>query len=121
MVFRPSWTTSWVQSVSEREACMQHFHMHAKLLACLYYPILPHIYFINYYYCSEGKDWKRQRVAASKQALPRNVNSYIEGLNPIYTRFSDHLRKIRSEDGLIKDFTYLSRKITMEGIRDEST
>ncbi len=44
------------------------------------------------------------------------MNSYIEGLNPIYTRFSDHLRKIRSGDGLIEDFTQLSRKLTMEGI-----
>ncbi|XP_064400964.1 probable cytochrome P450 49a1 isoform X2 [Halichondria panicea] len=63
---------------------------------------------------NEGEDWKRDRVAISKQVLPRNVNSYIEGLNPIYTRFSDHLRKIRSEDGLIEDFTLLSRKVTME-------
>ncbi|XP_064401044.1 1,25-dihydroxyvitamin D(3) 24-hydroxylase, mitochondrial-like [Halichondria panicea] len=62
----------------------------------------------------EGEDWKRERVAANKQVLPRNVNSYIEGLNPIYTRFSDHLRKIRSENGLIEDFTPLAKKMTME-------
>ncbi len=69
-------------------------------------------------YCiyREGEGWKQQRVAINKQALPRTVNSYIEGLNPIYNRFSDHLRKIRSEDGLIEDFTQLSRKLTMEGI-----
>ncbi|XP_064401026.1 probable cytochrome P450 49a1 isoform X2 [Halichondria panicea] len=65
-------------------------------------------------FSNEGEDWKRDRAAVSKQALPRNVNSYIEGLNPIYTRFSDHLRKIRSEDDLIEDFTPLSRKLTME-------
>ncbi len=64
----------------------------------------------------EGEDWKRNRVAINKQVLPRTVNSYIEGLNPIYTRFSDHLRKIRSGDGLIEDFTSLSRKLAMEGM-----
>ncbi|XP_064401043.1 probable cytochrome P450 49a1 isoform X2 [Halichondria panicea] len=62
----------------------------------------------------EGEGWKQQRVAISKQALPRNVNSYIEGLNPIYTRFSDHLRSVRNEDGLIENITSLSRKLAME-------
>ncbi len=70
--------------------------------------------------CREGEDWKRDRVAISKQVLPQNVNSYIEGLSSIYARFSDHLRRIRSDDGLIEDFTSLSRKLTMEGLYEST-
>ncbi len=108
MVYGPAWNTSWNVSVRKNSPneCLYLQQGHFKMIS-------NHFILQNR---SEGEDWKRKRVAASKQVLPRNVNSYIEGLNPIYTRFSDHLRKIRSEDGLIEDFTPLSRKLTMEGL-----
>ncbi len=51
----------------------------------------------------------------NKQILPKMVGSYVDGLNPIYRRFSEYLRKTRDEAGLIDDFTILSKKLTMEG------
>ncbi len=63
----------------------------------------------------DGEPWRKQRTAMNKQVLPKVVNSYVDGLNPIYRRFSEHLRKTRDENGLIEDFVSLSKKVTMEG------
>ena len=67
-----------------------------------------------------GEAWKQGRSAVNKQIQPRNVNSYIEGLNPIYSRFTSYLRQTRDKDHQIEDFYSIAKKLTMEGVLKET-
>ena len=49
-----------------------------------------------------------------KQTLPRNVNSYITGMNSILQRFTCYLRANRDEKGYVEDIADLLDKPLME-------
>ena len=59
--------------------------------------------------------WKEGRHVLKNQVLPRNVNSYLPGLNGVYSRFIDYLRSARDGSNVIEDFGVLTPKLLTEG------
>ena len=59
--------------------------------------------------------WKEGRYILKNQILPRNVYSYLPGLNGVYSRFIDYLRNARDASNMIGDFGGLMPKLLTEG------
>ena len=69
---------------------------------------------ITVYIYRDDEQWKELRTAVGKQTLPRNVNSYIPGMNDVLQRFTRYLRANRDEKGYVEDISDLLNKLLME-------
>ena len=54
--------------------------------------------------CRQGEEWHRHRSVLSKKMLrPQEVVAYCRPMNDVADDFIDHLKKLRTADGLIPD------------------